>query len=112
MKTTKQAKITATSTPNFYDVESSNEWDHYPLILTAPGACRCGCPAGEAGRACYHRVTALATLTYVQEDSLVSELSLRRIAKAEREYWEGLTNRIEDAAELAAVEELFGGDAA
>ncbi len=108
--TIKKATIESTSTPNFFTVVSSDGYTHYPLMLTAPGACLCGCPAAtpiydEKGNLrkpaynCKHRAYALQTLEYVPvvEDS-IDEFTLARI------------NRIEDEAERDAVRAMYDED--
>ncbi|MBA3829915.1 MAG: hypothetical protein H0X33_13325 [Taibaiella sp.] len=67
-KTKKIPTIKATSSLNFYDVLSSDGYTHYPLLVTGPGAIRCGCPAGEIGKSCYHRNFALKTIIYIDEE--------------------------------------------
>ena len=102
--TKRKANITPTSTPNFFDVLSSDNWTHYPLLMTGPGACVCGCPAGTAHRGCYHRRYAIETFEYVPESQeTIDELTWRR-----------LKNRIEDEAGREAYLNLFsdGPDAA
>jgi hypothetical protein len=96
--------ITATSTPNFYDVLSSDGFTHYPMLITGPGCVRCGCPAGEAGRNCYHRNYALANMIYI--DPVIT----MRLAQLEQDLieWNSKQNFIEEEAELDEVRDLFG----
>lgn len=111
--TIKKAKLTATSTENFYDVESSNGYDHYPLCFVGPRQVICGCPAGEAGRVCYHRTFALETLVYIFPDAAYR---FQLLEEGLREINEALgietMERIEAAAEREAYEDLFGKEAA
>ena len=107
-KTIKRARITATSTENFYDVLSSDGYTHYPLYFEGPRQVVCGCPAGSIGRGCYHRTTALETLVYIFPDAAY------RFAKLEEELKEinavleaALLNSIEDEAERDEVRTLF-----
>lgn len=96
--TKKQAQITATSTPNFFDVLSSDNWTHYPLLMTGPGTCVCGCWAGQAGRPCYHRTQALEQFQYVPEtQEEIDELS-----------WARIKRNIERESERDAIRDLFG----
>jgi hypothetical protein len=96
--------ISKTSTENFYDVLSSDGFTHYPMLITGPGCVRCGCPAGEAGKQCYHRNWAVANLIYIDP-----EISLR-LAQLEQALieWNSKQNFIEDESELDAVRDLFG----
>jgi hypothetical protein len=86
--------ITATSTENFYDVLSSDGFTHYPMLITGPGCVRCGCPAGEAGRNCYHRTYALANMIYI--DPVIT----LRLAQLEQDLieWNSKQNFIEEEA--------------
>lgn len=93
--TVKKAIINKTSTPNFYDVLSSDNFTHYPLMLTAPGACLCGCPAGEAHRGCYHRSQALNELEYIPVvDDSISDEAWKRIELAAE--WEATLDSVRD----------------
>jgi hypothetical protein len=100
--------IHATSTPNFYDVLSSDNRTHYPMLVEGPGQVRCGCPAGEAGRQCYHRRYAVAFLIYIDP-----EISLRFIALEEglkeinAVLWQAVQEQAEKEAELDEVRTLF-----
>jgi hypothetical protein len=96
-------EIHSTSTLNFYDVLSSNGWDHYPLMVTGPGMARCGCPRGELNLSCKHRRYAVAFLVYIDP-----EISMR-LANLEyevRELNQHLLNLIEGEAELDAYREM------
>jgi hypothetical protein len=107
-KTIKKATISATSTENFYDVLSSDNFTHYPLLMTGPGTCVCGCFAGARGLGCYHRAFALETLVYIFPDAAyrfqVLEDELKEInATIEA----ALANSIETEAILDEVRDLF-----
>lgn len=107
-KTIKKATITATSTENFYDVLSSNGYDHYPLCFEGPRQVVCGCPAGSIGKSCYHRAAALETLVYIFPDAAyrfqVLEDELKEINAA---IEAALANSIEAEAELDEVRTMF-----
>jgi hypothetical protein len=59
--------LTATSTPNFYDVLSSNEYDHYPLLVEAPDKLICGCRGFNQWGHCYHVLEAAKMISYIPE---------------------------------------------
>jgi hypothetical protein len=58
--------LTATSTLNFYDVLSSNEFDHYPLLVEPTGL-SCGCKGFTRWGHCYHALEAATLVTYIPE---------------------------------------------
>jgi hypothetical protein len=58
--------LTPTSTPNFYDVLSSNLWDHYPLLVEETGL-TCGCKGFTYHGHCYHALEAKELVTYQPE---------------------------------------------
>jgi hypothetical protein len=96
--------IFATSTPNFYDVLSSDNRTHYPMLVEGPRQVRCGCPAGEAGRQCYHRRYAVAFLIYLDPEI---KLRLSALEEGLKELSQTIQNAIEDAAELEAYETMM-----
>jgi hypothetical protein len=102
-KTERIPTIFATSTPNFYDVLSSDNRTHYPMLVEGPGQVRCGCPAGEAGRQCYHRRYAVAFLIYLDPEI---SLRLANLDYEVRELNQHLLNLIEREAELDAYREM------
>jgi uncharacterized Zn finger protein len=86
-----------TSDPNFFYAKSSNDYDYYGVLLTGEGAAICSCPAGSRGVPCKHRKAALARFPYMTE--------------AEEE-WDYILAQVERQAELEAVRDLFGIEAA
>lgn len=63
--------LTATSTPNFYEVLSSNLWDHYPLLVEETGL-SCGCPGFTYHGHCYHALEAAQLVTFIPETTTVA----------------------------------------
>jgi hypothetical protein len=59
--------LIATSTPNFYDVLSSNQWDHYPLIVKEDNSIECGCKGFTYHGHCYHVLEAAQMVTFIHE---------------------------------------------
>ncbi len=102
--TKKTPTITATSTVNFYDVLSSNEFDHYPMLIEGPGLVRCGCPAGEVGKTCYHRNYAVANMIYIDPEITIR---LEALEMELQEMMQALNNAIEAQAELDEVRDLW-----
>lgn len=86
-KTTAEIKIVPTSTVNFYDVLSSNDYDHYPLEVTGFGKAVCGCPAGEKHIDCKHRKLALSQLTFYTSQVTWEEVALGLVYKPVEINW-------------------------
>src|SRR4051812_2863251 len=63
--------LTKTSVPNFYDVLSSNLWDHYPLQVKEDNSIKCGCMGFTVHGHCYHADDAVTRLTFQEEVSEV-----------------------------------------
>ena len=100
--------ITATSTVNFYDVLSSDNKTHYPMLVEGPGAVSCGCPAGMAGRSCYHRNWAIANLIYIDPQISLRLSKLEQDLKELNEMiWLAIQAQADDEADRYATEELF-----
>jgi hypothetical protein len=100
--------ITATSTPNFFDIESSNGWDHYPLYIVGPGQAICGCPAGTLGKSCYHRTYAIAHLVYSDPDITRRLIALEEgLKELNAVLWRAVQEQAEKEAERDEVRTLF-----
>lgn len=67
--------INPTSTPNFFDVLSSNEYDHYPLLVEQAGI-TCGCLGFTRWHHCKHADQAAATITFHEETSEVKPVAV------------------------------------
>jgi hypothetical protein len=107
--TKKIPNIFATSTTNFYDVLSSDNKTHYPLLVEGYGQVSCGCPAGSAGKNCYHRTYALTSIAYIDEDAYnrLAQLEIDLHQWRAEMGWLETLERGEEITTLEEVEELF-----
>jgi hypothetical protein len=105
--------ISATSTPNFYDVLSSDNKTHYPMLVEGPGQVICGCPAGSNGRNCYHRTYAVANMIYIDENVTYRLAALEEgLKELNAAIWAAIEAQADDAADREAYETMMANEAA
>lgn len=112
--------ISATSTPNFYDVLSSDGKTHYPMLVEGVGQITCGCWAGttlydKSGKVvrratnCYHRRYALETIIYIDEAVTYRLAQLEQDIKEwnANQNWTEILREADDAADREAYETMM-----
>lgn len=100
--------IKATTTPNFYDVLSSDGFTHYPLLVVGPGQVLCGCPAGEKSVCCYHYHYAKANLVYIDPAITLRLSQLEQDLKELNDtIWEAIQARADDNADYEAYQDML-----